>query len=211
MPNDFIPIAEDSNLIVEVGAWVTKKACQTFKSWKDKGYELDYIAVNMSAKQIQCSSCIENLQNILKEINFKTEWLEFEITENVLISNLENTISNVNAIKDMGIKFSIDDFGTGYSSLSYLKSLPISTLKIDRTFIKDILVNRDDLAIVSAIIAMGHTLNYNIIAEGVEDALEVELLRGLECDVIQGYYYSKPLPEEKLLEYFDNKMREGGG
>jgi diguanylate cyclase (GGDEF)-like protein len=179
MPNDFIPIAEESNLIVEVGAWVIKQACQTFRSWKDKGYELDYIAINMSAKQIQCPVCVENLKGILKETNFKTEWLELEITENVLISNLESTLSNINAIRDMGIKFSIDDFGTGYSSLSYLKSLPISTLKIDRAFIKDILVNKDDLAIVSAIIVMGHTLNYNIIAEGAEDILEVELLNPL--------------------------------
>jgi len=210
MPNDFIPIAEDSNLIVEVGSWVIRKACQTFRSWKDKGYDLDYIAVNMSAKQIQCPVCVQNLKTILEDTDFKTEWLELEITENVLISNLENTLSNVNAIKDMGIKFSIDDFGTGYSSLSYLKSLPISTLKIDRAFIKDILTNKDDLTIVSAIIAMGHTLKYNIIAEGAEELLEVELLKNLECDMVQGYYYSKPLPEDELLTYFDNRLLEGG-
>jgi diguanylate cyclase (GGDEF)-like protein len=210
MPNDFIPIAEDSSLIIDLGTWVTKKACQTFKSWKERGYELDYIAVNMSAKQIQCPVCVENLKNMLKEINFNTQWLELEITENVLISNLESTLTNINSIKDMGIRFSIDDFGTGYSSLSYLKSLPISTLKIDRAFIKDILTNKDDLAIVSAIIAIGHTLNYEIIAEGTEEILEVELLRTLGCNMAQGYYYSKPLPEKELLQYFNTKPREDG-
>ena len=210
MPNDFIPIAEDSDLIIDVGSWVIKEACRSFKQWRDNGYELEYIAVNMSAKQIQCSECIKNLKRILKGLDFDPRWLELEITENVLIANFDNTIENINAIKDMGIKISIDDFGTGYSSLSYLKSLPISTLKIDRAFIKDILKDKDDLAIVSAIIAMGHTLNYNIIAEGAEEILEVELLKELRCDVIQGYYYSRPLAEGSLLKYFvqNNKKKD---
>ena len=211
MPNDFIAIAEESNLIIDLGTWVTTKACESFKAWKDMGYELEYIAVNMSSKQIQCNDCIKTIENIIEKTNFKPQWLELEITENILISNFEHTLSNINQIKEMGIKFSIDDFGTGYSSLSYLKSLPISTLKIDREFIKDILTDKDDLAIVSATIAMGHTLNYNIIAEGAEDLLEVELLKTLNCDMIQGYYYSKPLCEKDLLEYFDKKMTNGGG
>jgi len=210
MPDYFIPIAEDSHLIVELGAWVTKKACQDFKRWKEKGYGLEYVAVNMSAKQIQCQDCISELKKMLISLDFKPEWLELEITENVLIYDLENTLININSIREMGINLSIDDFGTGYSSLSYLKSLPIATLKIDREFIKDILVDKDDLAIVSAIIAMGHRLEYNIIAEGVEDIETVKLLKELECDMIQGYYYSKPICEEDLLLFFDEKIKGGG-
>jgi len=212
MPNDFISIAEESDLIIDIGIWVLKKACLTFKSWKKMGCEIDYIAVNMSAKQLECHDCVENLKNILNSLDFDPKWLELEITEHVLVSNMENTVANISLIRDMGIKFSIDDFGTGYSSLSYLKSLPISTLKIDREFIKDILTDKDDLAIVSAIIAMGHSLNYNIIAEGAERFLEIELLKTLDCNVVQGFYYSKPLCEEDLLAYFNEmSKKEGGG
>ncbi len=205
MPNDFIPIAEESDLIIDLGYWVTREACTTFKKWKDSGIELEYIAVNMSTKQLQCAKCITNINYIINTLDFNPEWLELEITETTLISNLENTISSINIFKEMGIKFSIDDFGTGYSSLSYLKSLHISTLKIDREFIKDIIADRDDRTIVAAIIAMGHTLNYTIVAEGAETKSEVELLRYLACDIVQGYYYSKPLSEENLLEF----IREG--
>ncbi len=204
MPDNFIPIAENSTLILDLGYWVTKEACKNFKQWKDDGYELEYIAVNMSTKQLQCTECIDNLKNIFLELDFKPEWIELEITENTLISNLENTLSNINSFKDIGINFSIDDFGTGYSSFSYLKSLPISTLKIDREFVKDIILDQNDRSIVTAIIAMGHTLNYTIVAEGAETKAEVELLKYLECDIIQGNYFSRPLPEKELLEYIDN-------
>ena len=159
----------------------------------------------MSTKQLQCSQCVTDIVKVFEDLDFKAEWLELEITESTLISNLENTLSNINVFKEMGIQFSIDDFGTGYSSLSYLKSLRISTLKIDREFIKDILVDKDDRSIVSAIIAMGHTLNYTIVAEGAENKEEIILLQYLACDIVQGYYYSKPLPEDTLLAYIENK------
>jgi len=209
-PDNFIPIAEESDLIIDLGNWVTRRACENFQRWKEQGYGLEYIAVNMSAKQIQCQDCINSIKNMLISLDFKPQWLELEITENVVLYNLESTFININTIKDMGINLSIDDFGTGYSSLSYLKSLPVSTLKIDIEFIKDILENKDDLAIVSAIIAMGHRLEYNVIAEGVEDIETVNLLKELECDMIQGYYYCKPLCEKDLLSYFDEKNSGGG-
>ena len=205
MPNDFIPIAEDSNLIIDLGLWVTAEACKNFKQWKDAGVNIDYIAVNMSTKQLQSSKCIDYISEIFHDLNFKPDWLELEITENTLISNMESTITNVNTFKEMGIKFSIDDFGTGYSSLSYLKSLQISTLKIDREFIKDIMSDKDDRSIVTAIIAMAHKMNYTVVAEGVEKKEEVVLLEYLACDLIQGYYYSKPLQEADLLQYIKNK------
>jgi diguanylate cyclase (GGDEF)-like protein len=203
MPNDFIPIAENSNLIIDLGYWVLKQACIDFKDWKSQAYDLEYVAVNMSAKQLESTDCVSRVLSILETLDFNPKNLELEITETTLISNFENTIANINTFKSHGIKFSIDDFGTGYSSLSYLKSLHISTLKIDRVFVKDILKDRDDRTIVSAIIAMGHALGYTIIAEGAEEKAEIELLRYLACDTIQGYYFSKPLPAQKLLEFID--------
>jgi len=203
MPNNFIPIAEESQLINELGQWVTQKACIDFKSWKEAGYHLDYVAVNMSSKQLGCKKCSAYIKALLYELDFNPEWLELEITENTLIENFERVVENIDMFKKMGISFSIDDFGTGYSSLSYLKSLKISTLKIDREFIKDILVDNDDFSIVKAVISMGHSLNYKIIAEGAESKEVVDLLRELGCDVVQGYYYSKPLKEIELLDFMD--------
>lgn len=203
MPDKFIPIAEKTNLIVELGYWVLERACHDFLSWQKQGYEMEYVAVNMSSRQLQSPDCVTTVKNILDKLSFNAKQLELEITETTLISNFEGVIKNMNAFKEMGIKFSIDDFGTGYSSLSYLKTLQISTLKIDREFIKDILTDRDDRTIVTAIIAMGHALGYTIIAEGAETLAEVELLKYLACDIVQGYYYSKPLPQKKLLEFID--------
>jgi len=206
-PNEFIPIAEESNLIIDLGYWVLEQACKDFLAWQKQGYQMKYIAVNMSSKQLQSQDCIQNVKAILDKLSFPASCLELEITETTLIANFESTINNINAFKEMGIKFSIDDFGTGYSSLSYLKSLKISTLKIDREFIKDMLVDKDDRTIVSAIIAMGHALEYTIVAEGAEEKEEIELLEELSCDIVQGYYFSKPLPSKELLAFID----KGGG
>ncbi len=203
MPNDFIPIAENSNSIIELGYWVLHKACSDFKQWQTQGYTMNYIAVNMSTKQLSAPDCVARVMAILEDLDFNPQNLELEITETTLIADLATTIANINTFQSLGIQFSIDDFGTGYSSLSYLKSLPISTLKIDREFIKDILTDKDDRTIVTAIIAMGHTLDYNIIAEGAENKAEIELLKYLTCDCIQGYYYSKPLPAQELLKFID--------
>ena len=203
MPNDFIPIAEASNLIIELGYWVLEQSCKDFINWRDSGYELEYIAVNMSSKQIQSADCVKNVIKILKKYSINPRRIELEITETTLISNFQSTINNINELKKFGINFSIDDFGTGYSSLSYLKALNVSTLKIDREFIKDIIKDKDDRAIVVAIIAMGHALNYNIVAEGAETKAEVELLKYLTCDMVQGYYYSKPITSNQLMEFID--------
>ena len=208
MPNNFIPIAEENNLIIALDQWVLKKACQDFKSWKKSGYNIDYIAVNMSAKQLAHHGCSTFIATLLEEMAFEPQWLELEITENTLITNFERVSSTMETFKKMGIGFSIDDFGTGYSSLTYLKSLQIETLKIDREFIKDILIDKDDLSIVKAVINMGHALNYKIIAEGAEDIQTVALLRELSCDVIQGYIYAKPLRELELLEFMDTNEKE---
>ena len=204
MPNDFIPVAEASNLIIDLGYWVLEQACKDFILWRESSCELGYIAVNMSSKQIQSADCVQSVINILGKYSVNPRRIELEITETTLISNFESTIDNINALKKLGINFSIDDFGTGYSSLSYLKALDVSTLKIDREFVKDIIEDRDDRAIVVAIIAMGHALNYNIVAEGAETKAEVELLKYLACDMVQGYYYSKPITSNKLIDFVRN-------
>jgi diguanylate cyclase (GGDEF)-like protein len=201
MPNDFIPIAEDSNLILELGNWVVEEACNSFKRWKNSGVNLEYIAVNMSSKQLECSKCVEYIHDVLQRLEFDTKWLELEITESTLISNFQDTLKNINNFKNIGVRFSIDDFGTGYSSFSYLRTLNLSTLKIDREFVKDITRNRDDKAIVSAIISMGHILGYKIVGEGAESEEEVAILKELSCDLVQGFYHSKPLSEKDLLKY----------
>ena len=203
MPNDFIPLAENSTLIVELGYWVLNRACRDFKTWQTGGYAMEYVAVNMSTKQLSTPDCVTRVMAILDALDFQPKNLELEITETTLIADFATTIENINTFKSMGIQFSIDDFGTGYSSLSYLKTLHISTLKIDREFIKDILTDKDDRTIVTAIIAMGHALDYKIIAEGAESKAEIELLKYLACDIVQGYYYSKPLPAEQLLQFID--------
>lgn len=207
MPNDFIPLAEESSLILDLGYWVAFEACKTFKKWKDDGSDLKFISINMSTKQLQCPSCIKNIQTIVSTLDFNPEWLEIEITETTLISDLENTLLKIELFKEMGIKFSIDDFGTGYSSLAYLKSLQIQKLKIDREFIKDMIRNKDR-TIVEAIILMGHTLGYTIVAEGAESKEEMELLKYLACDIIQGYYYSRPLPEDKIIKYINEQNND---
>jgi EAL domain-containing protein (putative c-di-GMP-specific phosphodiesterase class I) len=140
----------------------------------------------------------------MKEICFHPDWLELEITETTLIDNLDITRSNMDKLRDMGIKLAIDDFGTGYSSLSYLKQLPVAAIKIDRSFIRDIENDANDIAIVRAIIAMAKTLDYTVVAEGVETKEQLDILTTESCDIIQGYYFAKPMPENMLLEYLKN-------
>ncbi|MDF1874245.1 EAL domain-containing protein [Sulfurimonas sp. SAG-AH-194-I05] len=201
MPDSFIPLAEESSLILDLGKWVLYEACSTFKKWKNAGCTLEYIAVNLSSKQLQDLSCLDEIQRMFKQLDFDPTWLELEITENTFIGDFNTVLEVIEQFKNIGVKFSMDDFGTGYSSFSYLKSLPISTLKIDRAFIKDISTDKDDRSIVEAMIKMGHTLGFSIVAEGAETKGEIELLRYFTCDMIQGYYYSKPLDEDKILSF----------
>jgi len=207
-PDKFIPIAEATGLIVDIGSWVFREACRSFASWKASGYALDSIAVNFSTRQLQCIECSDIIGSIMKNSGFDADWLELEITETTLIDNLDLTRSNMDRLRDMGIKLAIDDFGTGYSSLSYLKQLPVAAIKIDRSFIRDIENSSNDIAIVRAIIAMAKTLGYTTVAEGVETKKQLDILSAESCDVVQGYYFAKPMPEEELLEYlnsFDQK------
>jgi diguanylate cyclase (GGDEF)-like protein/PAS domain S-box-containing protein len=203
MPGEFIPLAEETGLINELGAWVLKEACQQNKRWQDAGYAPRRMAVNLSAKQLADKGFMEMLASVLRTTGLAAEYLELEITESQVMRQGEGSVMMLNEIAEMGIQLAVDDFGTGYSSLSYLKRLPIGKLKIDQSFIRDITVDPNDTAIVVAIINMAKSLDLDIIAEGVETAGQLTLLRAKGCSVGQGYYFSVPLDAQGVEALFE--------
>jgi diguanylate cyclase (GGDEF)-like protein len=192
-PLDFIPIAEDSGLILPIGEWVLRTACRQAKFWRDEGLGLERIAVNVSVLQLRQTNFPERVKEILRETNLEPSVLELEITESVLMKDADRSIDTLNRLKAVGVHLAIDDFGTGYSSLSYLKQFPIDRLKIDRSFIKAITLNADDQAIARAVIAMADNLNLRVTAEGVETVGQMNLLQKEHCNEAQGYYISRPM------------------
>jgi len=199
-PARFIRLAEETGLIISLGEWVLEKTCLQIELWQSRGYKVPRVAVNISIKQLQKEGFVEDVLSILDRTNTAACMLTFEITESILAENVSNTIETLRRLSKMGIRISIDDFGTGYSSLSYLKRYPIDTLKIDRSFIHDILLDKNDDAIVTAIIAMAHSLNIKVIAEGVETVEQLNILVKKQCDYFQGFYYSKPLPASEIVD-----------
>jgi len=201
-PEIFIPIAEDIGMIGEIGEWVMRTACKQIKTWQDAGLPQLSVAVNISVSQFQYGNLVNKVKSALQDTGLDAKWLELEITESIIIQNTDKVISILLELKDMGIKISIDDFGTGYSSLSYLQRLPIDALKIDRSFVKDIQSPVDDAAIARAVISLAHNLKLQVIAEGVETEEQLSFLQSQQCDAMQGYLFSRPLPPhdfEKLL------------
>ena len=199
-PQDFIGIAEESGLILPIGEWVLRAACEQVKRWHDEGLGQVRLAVNLSTKQFRHSRLKETLAGVLAETGFDPRYLEFEITESVLMDSSAAVSEVLADLKAMGISISVDDFGTGYSSLSYLKRFPIDALKIDRSFVRDVPADHDDAAIVRAIIAMSHSLRMKVIAEGVETEEQQQFLRAEGCDEIQGFFSGRPVPPEELLQ-----------
>jgi diguanylate cyclase (GGDEF)-like protein len=197
-PAKFIPILEDTGLIVPVGEWVLRTACQQVKEWQSFLPEDTKMAVNLSARQFKDENLSKLVADVLDETDLDAEFLELEITESMVMEDTDHTIRILQQLHDMGVHLSIDDFGTGYSSLAYLKRMPIGTLKIDRSFVKDITVDANDATVVQTIIAMAHTLKLRVIAEGSETAEQIEFLREQNCDETQGFFFSRPLPAEKL-------------
>ncbi|MEW5756363.1 MAG: EAL domain-containing protein, partial [Pseudomonadota bacterium] len=167
------------------------------------------IAVNLSARQFRDKQLVDKITAILNETGLPPNFLELELTESIVMEDVDNNINTLRRIHDLGIRLSIDDFGTGYSSLSYLKRFPIHTVKIDRSFVKDIHDDSDDAAIVTAIIALAHSLKLNVVAEGVETGAHLEFLSSLKCDQAQGYFYSKPLPAAEYLKFVQNRQLTG--
>ncbi|HEX2060364.1 MAG TPA: EAL domain-containing protein, partial [Thermoanaerobaculia bacterium] len=190
-PEEFIPIAEETQLIVPLGAWVLRTACAQMKAWHDAGHAWLRIAVNLSPRQFQDRDLVATVERVLAETGFPAPFLDLEITEGTAMQNAELSLSILNRLKEMGIRISIDDFGTGYSSLSYLKRFPIDTVKIDQDFVRDL--TSDDAAIISAVISMARALNLRVIAEGVETEEQLAFLRREQCAEMQGFLYSEPL------------------
>ena len=199
-PDRFIPIADESGLITDIGEWVLRRACSQMKSWHDQGFAGLSMAVNVSAVQFGQPRLLEVVSRTLEQTGLDPRLLMLEITEGVLMHDAESAVGMLRALKNMGVKIGVDDFGTGYSSLTYLKRFPIDVLKIDRSFVRDLASDEDDAAIVRAIIALAKSLHLETVAEGVETAEQVQLLRKQHVDRLQGYFFSRPLPDEKISE-----------
>ncbi len=199
-PTRFIPMAEETGLIVPIGRWVLKTACAQNVAWQGQGLATVCMAVNLSVRQLMDDALVPDIKAILKESGLAPNLLELEITESMLMQNPERVIRLLTEIKKMGVRLAIDDFGTGYSSLGQLKRFPIDTLKVDRSFIRDLSKNSDDRGITEAIIAMGKTLSLTVIAEGVETEEQEAFLRSHACDEMQGYYFSKPTPPDQFAD-----------
>jgi diguanylate cyclase (GGDEF)-like protein len=207
-PTQFIPLAEETDLILTIGEWVLQKACEQNKAWMDQGYPPLCVTVNVSGQQFKRTDMVRLVSNILQATHLPAEQLQLELTESVLMKNVSNTVVKLNELKKMGVSIAVDDFGTGYSSLAYLKRFKLDTLKIDQSFVRDISNDADDAAIVSAIINMAHSLGMNVVAEGVESREQLEFLRANACDQIQGYYFSQPLPAEAFANLLDQDLSE---
>src|SRR5450631_910588 len=208
-PDKFIPVAEENGLIVQLGTFVLKEACRQNKAWQDAGLPKLKVAVNLSARQLNDNAFVPLVMQILEETGLDPCFLELELTESALIGDTSDTVCKLLRLKEMGISISVDDFGTGYSSLSYLKHLPIDTIKVDRSFVRDIVNDPDDAAIVDAIIAMAHSLKLNVIAEGVETLEQLEFLRQRKCQQAQGYYFARPLDPLQFEVFIAQGMSAG--
>ncbi|MBF0459832.1 MAG: EAL domain-containing protein [Magnetococcales bacterium] len=196
-PGEFIQLAEETGLIVPLGAWILENACRQNKIWIEAGHPRARVAVNLSARQFQQGEeLIDTVASILAETGLSPEWLELEITESMVMENVEQAIATMRELQAMGVRISLDDFGTGYSSLGALKRFPLHALKIDRSFVMELPTDAEDVAIVSAIISMAHKMNLIVVAEGVESTEQLAFLTANECDEIQGYYYSRPVPTD---------------
>ena len=196
-PSEFIPVAEATGLITTIGDWVLETACQQLKRWQDDGYRDISVAVNLSAVQFSQQDLLKRILTTLHKAGVCPGQLELEITESTIMQHIDAAASTMRALHCSGMKISIDDFGTGYSSLNHLKRFPINTVKIDRSFIRDITIDSDDAAIVSAIISMAHSMGLRVIAEGVETAAQLSILRDLQCNEIQGFLFSPPVPPDE--------------
>lgn len=205
-PMDFIPVAEETGLIIPIGEFVLRTACRKNKEWQDKGYAPKRVAVNLSGKQFQQNNLMEVIESILEETKLEPQWLELEITESIAMQDLDYTLVVLKKLITRGIHISLDDFGTGFSSLNYLKILPINILKIDKSFVDDIDKSIKEAAIARAIISMAHSMSLIIVAEGVEHIAQLEFLKGQGCDKAQGFLFSKPVTEEAFEEILNGNL-----
>jgi EAL domain-containing protein (putative c-di-GMP-specific phosphodiesterase class I) len=201
-PDQFIPLAEETGLIIPIGSWVLKTACAQLNAWERHvaTNELS-LSVNISARQFLQPDFSSRVEHALAESGANPARLKLELTESVVLQNVDEAIERMNSIRALGIRLSLDDFGTGYSSLSYLKKLPVEEVKIDRSFVRDIMQDPDDAAIVRAVLALSHSLNLSVVAEGVETDQQLAFLTQYGCRIFQGYLFSRPIPEDEFSRY----------
>ncbi|CAG0991445.1 partial putative signaling protein, partial [Rhodocyclaceae bacterium] len=204
-PGEFIPVAEESGLIEQIGQWVLEETCAQNRRWQDEGLPPVRASVNVSARQFRNRNFVATVEEVLARTGLAPRWLELEITESMLMGDIGAIVARMEDLRRVGVSLSIDDFGTGYSSLSYLSRFPITTLKIDRAFITDVQSNPHTAEIARAIIGLSRGLNLEVVAEGAEVKEQVEFLQAHGCELVQGFYYSKPLPAEE----FAAMLRDG--
>jgi EAL domain-containing protein (putative c-di-GMP-specific phosphodiesterase class I) len=208
-PNEFIAFAEERGLIGSIGRWVLAEACRQNKEWQDAGLPKILVAVNVSPVQFKGGSLVADVERVLRQTGLEGRYLEIELTEGALMSDSPSVTGKFATLRALGVTMSIDDFGTGYSSLSYLKRLRVDKLKIDRAFVRDIETDADDVAIAFAIVQMGRTLNLTVLAEGVENEAQLNMLRAQGCNEYQGFLLSRPLPAAEageLLRRYRDEM-----
>jgi len=204
-PDEFIPVAEETGLIIDIGEFVFREACMAFTKLQRSGVAVETIAINVSSVQISQNNFLERIKNIIETTGIEAHYIEIEITERYLMEYTEGSLTVLDDLRELGLKISIDDFGTGYSSMSYLKKLPIDTIKIDKSFVDDIDSDKNDYEITKAIIALSSSLGYSVVAEGIETQEQEDVLKELACDKGQGYYFCRPLPEQDLVEFMTNE------
>lgn len=205
-PAEFIPIAEENGTIIPLNEWIIRTACKQNKAWQNHGLPPIRMAVNISARQFTQKNLVERVTRILHETSLQPTYLELEVTESFAMSNIDLTVQRLRELKRMGVSIAIDDFGTGHSSLNYLKHLPITTLKIDRSFVRNCVNDRQDAEIIKAIITIGHSLNLSVVAEGVENSLQLDYLHSLSCDIVQGFLFSEAIPPEAIVEMLQKQQ-----
>lgn len=201
-PAEFIPIAEQTGLIVPMGYWVLQQSCLQYQRWLSQGIPPFKLSVNLSLRQLQEANLVTEIQSIVTQTQISCQQITLEVTESLMLYEPGETINRLNQLNEMGIQIAIDDFGVGYSSLSYLKDLPLQTLKIDKSFLDDLLTREKNQVILQSIIELGHRLNLKIVAEGVESVEQLAMLKSMDCDYGQGYLFSRPLTDQDTTTFF---------
>ena len=208
-PAEFIPIAEESGLIGPIGEWVVREACRQTRKWQDEGLASIRVAVNLSPSQFRHGNLLGTMRQALDDAGLDPRYLEVELTESTVMSDAEGSVRILEHLSQMGVLVSVDDFGTGYSSMSYLRRFPVDILKIDRTFINEIVSRPDDASIVSAIVSLAHSLRLKVVAEGVETREQLDFLKTLGCDQYQGYYFSPAVPPQQFALLLQSSAANG--